>query len=400
MQGGCIYKERTSRNKIIALFLCSITVMPRAVKNKTQEQTSESRKYFVLQHGPKRVLIARPETYAAALQAVRQHFRNIPEDSVVLQTDQLDVCEGHAVDIDPGLWPEISLLISTAIVTNTTARADALSVAQPPPPVAAPSCSVPAGPILVRRARRVLRKPVLYLYSPAEIDVSVVLSLRSGWKFSLIYPNVPVEQENATVERIRWDVRAHEDGSLVEKSTGTDVAYLFWETITDDTPTLPTSLPNLLEAKQTENPDEYFCPRTCDLCDTDSVVLSTDQASAYLDKALRVLGLHTEARTSFITYWLPDIIKHTHVALRFIPQAAYERAAPLRISPQPAIVTRIFMLFRGVPDEELSKWPGAAKKAEEDVGWWSDVVGVNRALALDTRVFRALEWGGMEVTLS
>ncbi|KAH7904599.1 hypothetical protein BJ138DRAFT_1166267 [Hygrophoropsis aurantiaca] len=379
--------------------------MPRAAKNKTQEQTS--RKYFVLQHGEKRVLIARPETHQAALQAVRKHFRNIPEDSVALQIDQLDVCEGHAVDIEPELWPEISGLISSAFVKDTTCD-DVLNVPQPPPPpVAAPPASSPAVPPLRpppagrgRGVKRPHRKPVLYLNSPVDIDVSVVLSLSTTWKFSVLYPNVPVERDRATGEKIRWDIRTCKDGSLVEKSTGSDVAYLFWETITNDTVSPETSSLDRLEDKRAKKSDEYFCPRTCDLSDTDSVVLSIDRVPMYLDKALQVLGLHTEARTSFITYWLPDIIKHTHVALRFIPQAAYERAAPLRISPQPNIVTRIFMLFKGVPEKDLSEWPGAAKKAEENVGWWSDVVGVNLALALDSSAFRALEWGGMEVTVS
>ncbi|KAG2740062.1 hypothetical protein P692DRAFT_20840935 [Suillus brevipes Sb2] len=46
----------------------------------------------------------------------------------------------------------------------------------------------------------------------------------------------------------------------------------------------------------------------------------------------KALGLHTEARTSFITYWLTSFLKHEYIALRFVPQAAYERAASLNFS--------------------------------------------------------------------
>lgn len=46
---------------------------------------------------------------------------------------------------------------------------------------------------------------------------------------------------------------------------------------------------------------EHFSPSSSDLCDRDSVVLSVDGVTPYLDKSLRSLGLHTEARTSFIT---------------------------------------------------------------------------------------------------
>jgi hypothetical protein len=40
----------------------------------------------------------------------------------------------------------------------------------------------------------------------------------------------------------------------------------------------------------------------------------------------------------------------------------------------------------------------AMTKTEEDgVDWWKAVVGIDMERALDTRLFRVLEWGGMEV---
>jgi len=143
-----------------------------------------------------------------------------------------------------------------------------------------------------------------------------------------------------------------------------------------------------------------------------------DKVTVYLDKSLKALGLHTEARTSFITcvhkcasechtktdyccgsYWLPSILKHEYIALRFVPQPAYERAASLSISPQPDVVTRVFMLFRGVRKEHLADWSNAQMQAEKDVVWWADVVGVDLARAGDAALFRVLEWGGMEVLI-
>jgi hypothetical protein len=99
-------------------------------------------------------------------------------------------------------------------------------------------------------------------------------------------------------------------------------------------------------------------------------------------------------------YWLPSFLKHNYIALRFVPQSAYERAAPLDISPQPDIVTRIFMLFKGVGEDQLAAWAGAQAMAERDVAWWGDVVGVELGRASDTTLFRVLEWGGMEVVRS
>lgn len=50
-------------------------------------------------------------------------------------------------------------------------------------------------------------------------------------------------------------------------------------------------------------------------------------------------------------YWLSTLLKHKCIALQFVSQASYEKAARMRVSPAPDVVTRVFMLFRGVrPD--------------------------------------------------
>lgn len=72
-------------------------------------------------------------------------------------------------------------------------------------------------------------KPVIYLFSPMEMDATVNLSLVPSWKFSAIYPVVPTKISVLGDERLSWKVRTHADGSLLEKTTGLDVAYLFWE---------------------------------------------------------------------------------------------------------------------------------------------------------------------------
>ena len=96
-------------------------------------------------------------------------------------------------------------------------------------------------------------------------------------------------------------------------------------------------------------------------------------------------------------YWLPFFLQHEHVALRFLPQRGYEQAAKLDVTPAPDVVTRVFMLFRGVCEDEVNEWKAAGNdeifKPEE----WKDLVGVDVARARDEGLFRVLEWGGMEV---
>ncbi|EFI26609.1 ubiquitin family protein [Coprinopsis cinerea okayama7 len=236
-------------------------------------------------------------------------------------------------------------------------------------------------------------KPVIYVFSPIEREVSVKLSLVPQWELSAIYPVVPVKHSITSGQELEWVVRTSPCGTLTEKTTGLDVSYLFWEA--DVRPPSPPPSPQLVAADG--NATELFVPNEAHLSDDDSVLVQTSQITPYLDSALKSLGLHTEARTSFITYWLPSILKHQYIALRFLPQSAYEKAAPLRVTPSPDVVLRIFMLFKGVQESQLGEWTNARTRQNEDVSRWRSVVGADVDLATNFDLFRVIEWGGMEV---
>ncbi|KAI4522935.1 hypothetical protein K525DRAFT_283243 [Schizophyllum commune Loenen D] len=230
-------------------------------------------------------------------------------------------------------------------------------------------------------------KPVIYLYAPQPIEATVRLSLVDDWAFSAVYPVVPVKGTDAG-QQLEWRVQTRHDGTLLELNTGLEVAYLYWEA---DPPPSP-----VLTAPATRH-KEVFTPGMSNLCDEDSVLLAVSNITPYLDAALKFMGLHTEARTSFITYWLPSILKYDFVALRFVEQAAYERAAPLEVTPAPDVVTRVFMLFRGVGKVDLGRWAKALARADEPASRWRDVVGAQLDKTLNASLFRVIEWGGMEV---
>lgn len=101
---------------------------------------------------------------------------------------------------------------------------------------------------------------------------------------------------------------------------------------------------------------------------------------------------------SALSYWLPAILKHSNIALRFLPQRIYELAAPLKITPTPTIISRVFMLFRGLSNEEASQgeWQSAKCGGERPVDHWREIVGYDEMILVE-EVFRVLEWGGMEV---
>ncbi|KAG8915375.1 hypothetical protein FRC02_004543 [Tulasnella sp. 418] len=252
-------------------------------------------------------------------------------------------------------------------------------------------------------------KPVIYLYPPHPVNAAVTLSLVPQWHFSAVYPTAPTYPSKLgaqTGEAVEWKILARPDGTLRDNSSGVEATYLFWEAETQyqggcpDSPP-PSPLLPLCEIAAQESVDHnhgHFIPGTTKCSPNDSVLFPVDEVPYYLDKALLELGLHTEARTSFITYWLPSILKHKHVALRFLPQFAYEKSAPLSIIPAPDIVTRVFMLFQGVMASDINTiWQDAQERAKLPVSMWKNVVGIDDEKQKDEKLFRVLEWGGMEI---
>jgi ubiquitin C len=60
--------------------------------------------------------------------------------------------------------------------------------------------------------------------------------------------------------------------------------------------------PNTSRAATPMGDLEAFDPARPSVSPSDSVLLPTGKVPGYLDMALKALALHTEARTSFITY--------------------------------------------------------------------------------------------------
>ncbi|KAG8921579.1 hypothetical protein FRC01_000179 [Tulasnella sp. 417] len=213
-----------------------------------------------------------------------------------------------------------------------------------------------------------VRKPVIYLFTPDVMGVKVRVGLPQKWAFDLVYraTSTQTEENSLRGESVEWNVEADSNGTLVSGQAAAEGSYLFWEAKPQSaTDRLLDRQLNFLEGGNQCSPE-------------DSVLLETNRVADYLDSSLKILGLHSEASTSFITYWLPCFVKHDSIALRFVPQQSYEKAAPMTIDPQPDVTTRVFMVFQGVLEAELSFWSQAVRRSDEDPSLWVDVVGVDR----------------------
>jgi ubiquitin C len=77
--------------------------------------------------------------------------------------------------------------------------------------------------------RMVGGKPVIYLFTPQTADARVSLHLSPSWSFSAMYPVSLIKSEDDGGQQITWDVVVKPDGTMKDKSSGSDVSYLYWE---------------------------------------------------------------------------------------------------------------------------------------------------------------------------
>lgn len=76
--------------------------------------------------------------------------------------------------------------------------------------------------------------PAIYLLSATPLEmVTVSVSLQPGWDFTVIYPlTTKTKHDPKSTSEITWVVSVQTDGTLVNRLTGRQSSYLFWEAIT------------------------------------------------------------------------------------------------------------------------------------------------------------------------
>ena len=78
-----------------------------------------------------------------------------------------------------------------------------------------------------------VRKFIIYLYPPSSLpDVTVELLLTPTWSFSAVYQppqTVTPSGEHQAAQSLIWAIAAEPCGTLVDKTSGTEVSCLYWE---------------------------------------------------------------------------------------------------------------------------------------------------------------------------
>ena len=178
-------------------------------------------------------------------------------------------------------------------------------------------------------------KPVIYLYPEFAQEIEVKLDYAG--ELTCTYP----------AYKDGWRVVAYPDGTLVDRATGNEYSYLFWEGISHT---------------------EYDLSR--------GYVIAGEDTAEFLEATLAELGLNRTEANEFIVYWLPRMQGNPYNLISF-QHERYTDAAKLTITPKPDSVLRVFMAYQAL-DEKI--------EVEEPV-----------IEPFERNGFTVVEWGGAEI---
>jgi len=159
-------------------------------------------------------------------------------------------------------------------------------------------------------------KPIIYIYPTEEIDATV--SLKTGDEFIAVYPAFSNEKDS------EWKVHAHPSGKI--EVAGREYTSLFWE-----------------------SDGKTFTPQF-----ETGFIVTKENAVAFLEEKLRLLGLTDLEANEFITFWLPKLNTNGKSVVSF-QFDNYDKNYPLTVSPKPDTIIRVFLAIRKAEENEQIK---------------------------------------------
>jgi hypothetical protein len=91
-----------------------------------------------------------------------------------------------------------------------------------------------------------------------------------------------------------------------------------------------------------------------------------------------------------------EFSKHKNIAYRFLSPSKIAAAIDMTLTADPCVFTRLFLIFRGVSEDDMEIFSGAGEK-EANLQNWREVVGWTET-SKDATLFRVLETSVLEVT--
>jgi hypothetical protein len=115
---------------------------------------------------------------------------------------------------------------------------------------------------------------------------------------------------------------------------------------------------------------------------------------------IKFVALHWFTYTSFDVFYFPsnnmhDFAAHRNIAYRFLSPTRVAAAVDIEVGAKTCTFTRLFLVFRGLTDEEMTMFGGSGIE-EANAYNWREVVGWSEH-SKDPEMFRILETSVLEV---
>lgn len=210
----------------------------------------------------------------------------------------------------------------------------------------------------------------IYMSSPEIQYADIILSLHSLWKFGHTYPFA----EPMGDHKVKFFVRVHPGGALEDITNQTVVSSLYYEAIPDTTQFDPSS---------------YISPYN-------GFAMPVLDFIPHISRVLDTLGLSLQTRSHFINTNITAFTVHQNIAYRFMSPSRLTAAIDISVSMESCAFNRLFLLFKGVSDDELADFAGSGEKEAASFDW-RETVGFTE-LIKDPTQNRVIETSIMDCT--
>ena len=153
-------------------------------------------------------------------------------------------------------------------------------------------------------------KPIIYLYPTKDEEISIKLLNENLITHS--YPKYNNE----------WNVRASNNGDLVDLKTNRKLYALYYES-----------------------------KNNINFNTSDGFIVEGKDTIKFLEEKLEILGLNEKESEEFIIYWLPKLENNKYNYIRFATMNEINENMPLEINPKPETLIRVLMIFKKLNDK-------------------------------------------------
>lgn len=210
----------------------------------------------------------------------------------------------------------------------------------------------------------------LTILIPETHYCEVTLVFSPLWRLGIAWP----PPERLEDQKIKFFFQAHPGGAMEHFDSEMVTTALYYEAI---------------PAASMVDLTDFIAPRN-------GFAMSFRDFMPHLKNVLDQLGMSIHARTAFINNNISAFAAHKNIAYRFLSPSKIAAAIDITVTLEPCVFTRIFLVFRGLDDDEVGVFSEAGVK-EANVYNWREIVGWSE-LAKDVEQFRVLETSVLEIT--